>query len=89
MRYARADLDLKRQALSQVFPDALAPPRAAAYSSMAPISWGGYEGCEQTFAKCPPAGSRGRTLRATSKPDRRSGIARSARERSFILRKRG
>jgi site-specific recombinase XerD len=27
MRYARADLDLKRQALSQVFPDALAPPR--------------------------------------------------------------
>lgn len=26
MRYARADLDLKRQALSQVFPDALAPP---------------------------------------------------------------
>jgi len=28
MRYARADLDLKRQALSQVFPDALAPPRA-------------------------------------------------------------
>ena len=28
MRYARADLDLKRQALSQVFPDALSPPRA-------------------------------------------------------------
>jgi integrase/recombinase XerD len=28
MRYARADLDLKRQALSQVFPDILAPPRA-------------------------------------------------------------
>ena len=27
MRYARADVDLKRQALSQVFPDALAPPR--------------------------------------------------------------
>jgi integrase/recombinase XerD len=27
MRYARADLDLKRQALSQVFPDALAPAR--------------------------------------------------------------
>jgi len=27
MRYAKADLDLKRQALSQVFPDALAPPR--------------------------------------------------------------
>jgi len=25
MRYARADLDLKRQALSQVFPDILAP----------------------------------------------------------------
>jgi integrase len=28
MRYARTDLDLKRQAISQVFPDALAPPRA-------------------------------------------------------------
>lgn len=28
MRYARADLDLKRQAISQVFPDALSPPRA-------------------------------------------------------------
>jgi integrase/recombinase XerD len=27
MRYARADIDLKRQALSQVFPDALTPPR--------------------------------------------------------------
>ncbi len=27
MRYARADLDLKRQALSQVFPDALTPPK--------------------------------------------------------------
>lgn len=27
MRYARADIELKRQALSQVFPDALAPPR--------------------------------------------------------------
>lgn len=27
MRYARSDIDLKRQALSQVFPDALAPPR--------------------------------------------------------------
>lgn len=28
MRYARADLDLKRQALSQIFPDALGPPAA-------------------------------------------------------------
>jgi hypothetical protein len=28
MRYARSDIDLKRAALSQVFPDALAPPRA-------------------------------------------------------------
>jgi site-specific recombinase XerD len=28
MRYARADLDLKRQALSQVFPDALPSPSA-------------------------------------------------------------
>ncbi len=27
MRYARADLDLKRAALSQVFPDAISPPR--------------------------------------------------------------
>lgn len=27
MRYARADIDLKRQALSQVFPDALSPPQ--------------------------------------------------------------
>ena len=27
MRYARADVDLKRQAISQVFPDMLAPPR--------------------------------------------------------------
>lgn len=26
MRYARADLDLKRQAIAQVFPDAIAPP---------------------------------------------------------------
>jgi site-specific recombinase XerD len=28
MRYARADIDLKRAALAQVFPDALAPPKA-------------------------------------------------------------
>jgi integrase/recombinase XerD len=28
MQYARADIDLKRQALAQVFPDVLAPPRA-------------------------------------------------------------
>jgi integrase/recombinase XerD len=27
MRYARADLELKRRALAQVFPDAVAPPR--------------------------------------------------------------
>ena len=31
MRYARADIDLKRQALTQVFPDALAPPKAGSY----------------------------------------------------------
>lgn len=31
MRYARADIDLKRQALAQVFPDALAPPKGGAY----------------------------------------------------------
>ena len=29
MRYARADVDLKRAALSQVFPEALAPPKRA------------------------------------------------------------
>jgi len=28
MRYARADIDLKRQALAQVFTEALAPPRS-------------------------------------------------------------
>jgi integrase/recombinase XerD len=28
MRYARSDIDLKRAALSQVFPDAIAPPKA-------------------------------------------------------------
>jgi hypothetical protein len=28
MRYARSDVDLKRAALSQVFPDAISPPRA-------------------------------------------------------------
>jgi integrase len=28
MKYARADMDLKRQALAQVFPDALSPPAA-------------------------------------------------------------
>lgn len=27
VRYARADLDLKRHALAQLFPDAVAPPR--------------------------------------------------------------
>jgi integrase/recombinase XerD len=26
MRYARADIDLKRRALAQAFPDAIAPP---------------------------------------------------------------
>ncbi len=31
MRYARADLDLKRQALAQVFPEVLAPPTGGAY----------------------------------------------------------
>jgi site-specific recombinase XerD len=29
MRYARSDIDLKRAALSQVFPDTIAPPKAA------------------------------------------------------------
>lgn len=32
MRYARADIDLKRQALTQVFPDILAPPTAKDFS---------------------------------------------------------
>ena len=32
MRYARADLDLKRQALAQVFPETLGPPRAGRLS---------------------------------------------------------
>lgn len=31
MRYARADIDLKRQALAQVFPEILAPPRGGAF----------------------------------------------------------
>jgi site-specific recombinase XerD len=31
MRYARADIDLKRQALAQVFPEVLAPPKGGAY----------------------------------------------------------
>jgi integrase/recombinase XerD len=32
MRYARADIDLKRQALAQVFPDALTPPRGGHFA---------------------------------------------------------
>lgn len=41
MRYARTDIDLKRQALSQVFPDALAPPRGGRlrYTGAELISW--------------------------------------------------
>ncbi len=31
MRYARADLDLKRQALVQIFPNGLTPPKGGAY----------------------------------------------------------
>lgn len=31
MRYARADIDLKRQALAQVFPEVLAPPKGGTY----------------------------------------------------------
>jgi site-specific recombinase XerD len=31
MRYARADIDLKRQTLAQVFPDVLAPPKGGAF----------------------------------------------------------
>ena len=31
MQYARADIDLKRQALAQVFPEVLAPPKGGAY----------------------------------------------------------
>jgi integrase/recombinase XerD len=32
MRYARADLDVKRQALAQVFPEVLAPPKGGAFT---------------------------------------------------------
>ena len=32
MRYARADIDLKRQALAQVFPEVLAPPKGGAFT---------------------------------------------------------
>ena len=41
MNYARADLDLKRQALAQVFPDVLAAPRAGrvALSRIDVVSW--------------------------------------------------
>lgn len=41
MNYARADLDLKRQALAQVFPDVLAAPRAGrvALSRIDVIGW--------------------------------------------------
>lgn len=35
MAYARADLDIKRQALAQVFPEVLAPPRAGCLSPAA------------------------------------------------------
>lgn len=35
MVYARADLDIKRQALAQVFPEALAPPRSGSLSPAA------------------------------------------------------
>jgi len=31
MRYARADIDLKRQALAQIFPEILAPPKGGAF----------------------------------------------------------
>ena len=31
MRYTRADIDLKRQALAQVFPEMLAPPKGGAF----------------------------------------------------------
>lgn len=31
MRYARADIDLKREALAQVFPEVLAPPKGGAF----------------------------------------------------------
>ena len=31
MRYARADIDLKRQALAQAFPDVLVPPKGGAF----------------------------------------------------------
>jgi site-specific recombinase XerD len=44
MRYARADLDLKRRALAQVFPDAVTPPRVGDSCSMAQTSSDGCVG---------------------------------------------
>jgi hypothetical protein len=41
-----ADIDLKRQAISQVFPDALASPRMGASSPMAEIWSAGCARCE-------------------------------------------
>ena len=41
MRYARADLDIKRQALCQVFPDVLAPSnsRTVPFAKVNPLDW--------------------------------------------------
>jgi integrase/recombinase XerD len=45
MTYARADLDLKRQALLQVFPDAPRPPRAVRRAWSVWMWWGGWADC--------------------------------------------
>lgn len=41
MNYAKADIDLKRQALAQVFPDVLVPPRAGrvAHERLDVVDW--------------------------------------------------
>jgi hypothetical protein len=68
MRYARADLDLKRQALSQVFPEPLHRLAAVDSCSMEPISLDGCGGCEQVFTERLTADSRG-TLGPGNGPD--------------------
>ena len=52
MRYAPADLDVKRQALAQVFPKCLHHPRAAPLPSTASISQAGCGTCEAMRMLC-------------------------------------
>ncbi len=51
MRYARADLDVKRQALAQVFPEVLAPPKGGAFPSTASISQAGCGTCDPNYVE--------------------------------------